>query len=283
MKPGPKPDPALRAGDPRWFRRGLPNNGPENFDPFEPRFYCGRPASHLACHAADYEERRTGYIRPGARERIRSLTWGFINALGVYLKIKRALYMILCPFRFRRRGLRRAASPQTFVPPPLAPKLPKSWKKPSRKDWAELNGLYGFDVRMTSPVYIIRRAKRLRHILWDAPDKDVAKENPAKTGIAQKAGRKRAAAPDLPVREPEDLFAIWPPISLPDLPRSVRIKAGKSLDDIRRDSYATPRPAPLFDTDILHTPDNHIRVPDYSGSASAQSAPGSGQARASPD
>ena len=235
LKPGPRPDPAQRGRDPKWFRRGRAVNGPENYDPLERRFFCGRPARTLALCAADQAGLARGQIIAGAGARFTAMTQSFVNALWVYMRVKRALYLILCPFRAKSKP-RTRLQPR----PTQTPKRLRRVRAPSAQDWRALDALYGFDVRMTSPGHIIARAKRLRVMLWaETPEKD---ETSAPSSLAP---RTKTAGPDRPKAEPEDLFMVWPPIALPNLPRGTRVKAGRSLAAIRAEVSHTPQPKPL--------------------------------------
>lgn len=271
MKPGPKPDPALRARSPKWYRRGRAVNGPENYDPLERGFFYGRPASALSECAKDQAAFTQGQNRCGAGKRFVTMSSGFITALWAYMRVKRALYLICCPFRPKKTN--------SFTPP-YKPKSPRqssrsAWRQPAAKDWARLDREYGFDVRMTSPTHVIARARRLRRLVWDGPCIGLETDKPCRPRPPQVHVSAR------PKREPEDLFTIWPPVTLPNLPRSTRRKAAPALAAIRDELYATPQPRPLSLV-TLNMPYDHAAY-HAAENEPAYAAPGAcPKARASP-
>lgn len=196
-----------------------------DFDPSEARRFHGVPAADLAEHALDIEASQTGKpLRAGSISRLGARLCGpldavFHTALCAYITVKHALRLIMRPLQHHRRRspsygrARTNLAPKIWVTPP-----------PTQAEWAARDQAAGFDVRGTSPTWILRRAYRQR--ARRRRELEPPLQRAARLGEQAHAADTRPAGfigPPAPVHytEVDDLYQVWPPVALPQGPEGL--------------------------------------------------------------
>lgn len=231
----------LHLADEPLARSGGENvSGIAAFDPSEARSYCGVMAAELVPHAKDIADAKHGRPRRRAAGARALARMDAILALAVtaYGRVKAALRLLASPLQSRSYQA-RANRLDALYSAPLnsVPNAPTIWvtRPPTQADWAARDAAAGYDLRGTSPTYILRRVYRYRA----QRRRDIAPPLERAFRKGQQAARRGARTsefigPPTPrhYKEVDDLFAVWPPVALPAYhkPRSM------SGDDASQDA-----------------------------------------------
>lgn len=212
-----------------------------HFDAFEARTYAGVAAADLVEHAKDIEAMQLERpLRHGSsarfQERVSEFTDGVLNtALHAYIKVKNALRLMVRPLQNR---VRRRQSCSRDTQKPTAPKI---WvtKAPSQAQWTARDIEAGYDIRGTSPTWVMRRAYRHRNRrrLELEPFHETAYRLGQKAQISARNTVHFIGPPrPLHYQDVEDLHQIWPPIVLPKGPEG-RLPRFEDLASETEDMY----------------------------------------------
>lgn len=218
----------------------------QDFDPFETRTYNGVSGAELSRHAQDlWNMFHDGPRLDGAARRGVARSKAVMAvALWAYITVKNALGLLAAPLRSasykpRRRTTHRSGAPQA----------PTVWltKPPTTSEWNARDMQAGYDIRGTSPTWVMRRVYRHRAARRRALETPHARlERHVKTQANTQARTDAFIGPPTPrhYKDVEDMGLIWPPVPRPSTPKNLLppvekaefiaegLRANLSADDI---------------------------------------------------
>lgn len=193
------------------------------YDRFEKRTYNGVSAAVLSDHAEDlWGQFHNGPRRDGsARRYIERMSGIMQTALWAYLVVKNALGLLASPLR-----------PSSFksclrkTPRAATPKAPIIWltPPPTQAVWAARDSAAAYDIRGTSPTWVMRRvhryrARRRRALELPFERVDRLRRTKARAGT----GTKDFIGPPTPrhYQDVADIGLTWPPVPRPGPPKAI--------------------------------------------------------------
>lgn len=187
------------------------------------RTYNGMSGAELSLHSEDiWNMHSDGSRLLGAGERAYARMNGVIaTAVWAYIVVKNALALLGSPLRPKSRDRRATPIRRTFKP-----KAPTVWltKPPTQSEWNARDAKAGYDIRGTSPTWVMRRvyrhrAKRRRAL--EAPHERV--DRLARCEACAVAPKQCFIGPPTPrhYKDVADIGMIWPPVPRPCAPKDL--------------------------------------------------------------